>query len=179
MKYCKSPLCSLKSEVYFGVLFVGVQSSSFLPIDLKNKWCNQPMTARRARILPVIFTTLFVLATRCEAAGGYGHGAHPCQGDWMTYLVTKWADSPVGSSAFGFTVVLHLRLLGSSFAASCGESRLFSILGSSILDIVCGTHVSRLRNLHSSPLAVISVLSGMKNGPRSILRSARVSSHQC
>jgi len=89
MNYCKSPLCSLKCEVYFGVLFVGVQSSSFRPIDLKNKRCNQPITARRARILPVVFTNLIVLAARCEAAGGYRHGAHPCQGDWMTYLVTK------------------------------------------------------------------------------------------
>jgi len=89
MKYCKSPLCSLKCEVYFGVLFVGVQSSSFRPIDLKSKWYNQPMTARRARILPVVFMTLIVLAVRCAAAGGDRHGAHPCQGDWMTYLVTK------------------------------------------------------------------------------------------
>ena len=89
MKYCKSPLCSLKYEVYFGVLFVGVQSSSFRDIDLKIKRCNQPMTTRRARILPVVFTTLIVLTARCEAAGGDGHGAHPCQGDWMTYLITK------------------------------------------------------------------------------------------
>jgi len=54
-------------------------------------------------------------------------------------------------------VVLHLRLLGGSFAASCGESRLFSILGSSILD---STHIGRLIKLHSLSLAVISVLSG-------------------
>ena len=31
-------------------------------------------------------------ATNCRPsaeAGGDGHGAHPCQGDWMTYQVTK------------------------------------------------------------------------------------------
>jgi len=61
--------------------------------------------------IPVVFMTLIVLAAflpRCAAAGGDGHGAHPCQGDWMIYLITKLAGSPVGSSAFGFTVVLHL-----------------------------------------------------------------------
>jgi len=88
MKYCKSPFCTLKCEVYFGV-FVGAQSSSFRPINLKNRRCNQPMTARRARILPVVFMTLIVLAACCAAAGGDRHGAHLCQGDWMTYLVTK------------------------------------------------------------------------------------------
>ena len=80
---------SMKCEVYFGVLFIGAQSSSFQPIDLENKWCNQPMTARRAHIFPVVLTTLIVLAARCAAAGGNGHRAYPCQGDWMTYLVTK------------------------------------------------------------------------------------------
>jgi len=92
MKYCKSPLCSLKCEVYFGVLFVGVQSSRFRPINLTNKPYNQPMTAHRARILSVVFTTLIVLLAFlpcCAAAGGDGRGAHSCQGYWMTYLVTK------------------------------------------------------------------------------------------
>ena len=47
-------------------------------------------------------------------------------------------------------VVLHLRALDSSFTASCGESRHFSILGSSILDITS----------YGSSIAVISALSG-------------------
>ena len=47
-------------------------------------------------------------------------------------------------------VVLHLRALDSSFTASCGESRHFLILGSSILDITS----------YGSSIAVISALSG-------------------
>jgi len=85
MKYCKSPLCSLKCEVYFGVLFVGVQSSSSRLIDLKNKPYNQPMTAHRACTLQVVFTTYIILAAFlpcCAVDRGDGRGAHSCQGDW-------------------------------------------------------------------------------------------------
>ena len=44
-----------------------------------------------ARILPVVFMTLIVLAVfllHCAAAGSDRHGAHSCQGDWMTYLIS-------------------------------------------------------------------------------------------
>jgi len=60
------------------------------------------MTAQQAHILPVIFTTLIVLAVHCAAAGGDRHGAHPRQGDWrLTWLPSKLilrsAHQPSGS----------------------------------------------------------------------------------